>query len=220
MWAVLWTDLLQFILKMSMVILLAYFAVHAIGGMGALTAQVHAFDAAHGAGRDTLAFIPSTRLAVLPELPGAAELELVGELVSGRRAGRRRLHCAAHLFGEGREAFAGGDAVVQHCALCAAAVAVDPDGAGGAGAAAQSDGGAGRHGRRVRVGDGPLPAAEPARADAGRVCRGVHVHHRHASEPRRVVHDQRHLQAVFGARPQANATTSPPRASPPSWSPS
>jgi len=39
LWAVLWTDLLQFILKMSMVILLAYFAVHAVGGMGALATR-------------------------------------------------------------------------------------------------------------------------------------------------------------------------------------
>ena len=60
LWAVLWTDLLQFVLKMSMVCLLAYFAVHAVGGMGSLATQVHAFDAAHGQGRDTLAFIPST----------------------------------------------------------------------------------------------------------------------------------------------------------------
>lgn len=59
MWAVLWTDLVQFVLKLSMVILLAYFAVHAIGGMGALTQQVQAFDRVHG-GRDTLAFIPSS----------------------------------------------------------------------------------------------------------------------------------------------------------------
>jgi Na+/proline symporter len=57
LWAVLWTDLLQFILKMSMVVLLAYFAVHAVGGMGALATQVRAFDAGHA--RDTLAFIPS-----------------------------------------------------------------------------------------------------------------------------------------------------------------
>src|ERR1700737_4325235 len=32
MWAVLWTDLVQFVLKFSMVILLAYFAVKAVGG--------------------------------------------------------------------------------------------------------------------------------------------------------------------------------------------
>ena len=58
LWAVLWTDLVQFVLKLSMVVLLAYFAVHAVGGMHALTDQIHAFDRAHG-GRDTLAFVPS-----------------------------------------------------------------------------------------------------------------------------------------------------------------
>src|ERR1017187_3957530 len=57
LWAVLWTDLLQFILKMSMVCLLAYYAVHAIGGMHSLADHLHAFDAIHH--RDTLAFIPS-----------------------------------------------------------------------------------------------------------------------------------------------------------------
>jgi SSS family solute:Na+ symporter len=63
MWAVLWTDMVQFVLKMSMVILLAYFAVHAVGGMHSLADGVRAFDAAHrvnGQPRDTLAFIPAT----------------------------------------------------------------------------------------------------------------------------------------------------------------
>jgi Na+/proline symporter len=36
MWAVLWTDLVQFVIKMSAVIVLAVFAVRAVGGMGAL----------------------------------------------------------------------------------------------------------------------------------------------------------------------------------------
>lgn len=58
LWAVLWTDLVQFVLKLSMVVLLAFFAVRAIGGLHALSSQVHAFDAAHG-GRETLAFMPS-----------------------------------------------------------------------------------------------------------------------------------------------------------------
>jgi SSS family solute:Na+ symporter len=57
LWAVLWTDMVQFILKFSMVILLAYFAVHAVGGMHALTTQVRACDLFHQ--RDTLAFVPS-----------------------------------------------------------------------------------------------------------------------------------------------------------------
>ena len=42
LWAVLWTDMVQFILKFSMVILLAYFAVQAMGAMHSLTNQVRA----------------------------------------------------------------------------------------------------------------------------------------------------------------------------------
>ena len=56
MWAVLWTDLVQFVLKMSMVILLAYFAVHAVGGMHALADKVHEADKLLG--RDSLALVP------------------------------------------------------------------------------------------------------------------------------------------------------------------
>ena len=59
LWAVLWTDLVQFVLKFSMVILLAYFAVHAIGGMGSLTARVNAYDALHHRA-STLSFVPNT----------------------------------------------------------------------------------------------------------------------------------------------------------------
>src|SRR3954452_4923117 len=40
LWAVLWTDLVQFILKMSMVVALAVFAVKAIGGIGAIKAAL------------------------------------------------------------------------------------------------------------------------------------------------------------------------------------
>ena len=62
MWAVLWTDLVQFVLKFSMVILLAYFAVKAVGGMHSLVGMVKAFDASHpvaGHARDTLSFVPA-----------------------------------------------------------------------------------------------------------------------------------------------------------------
>src|SRR6478752_6578758 len=42
MWAVLWTDLVQFVIKMSAVIILAVYAVRAVGGMAALKAGVTA----------------------------------------------------------------------------------------------------------------------------------------------------------------------------------
>src|SRR5919107_1150472 len=40
LWAVLWTDLVQFVIKMSAVIVLAVYAVRAVGGMGELKAGV------------------------------------------------------------------------------------------------------------------------------------------------------------------------------------
>ncbi|HEX6747431.1 MAG TPA: sodium:solute symporter family protein [Longimicrobium sp.] len=60
MWAVLWTDLVQFVIKMSAVIVLAIFAVRAVGGMGALKAGL----AAHF-GSETAA------ISVLPVQVGA-----------------------------------------------------------------------------------------------------------------------------------------------------
>ena len=57
LWAVLWTDMVQFILKMSMVVALAVFAVHAVGGMSGLAEKVHASDVIRHT--DTLSFVPS-----------------------------------------------------------------------------------------------------------------------------------------------------------------
>ena len=55
MWAVLWTDLIQFIIKMTAVVILAVFTVRAVGGMAALKAGV----AAHFGGE-------TAALSVLP----------------------------------------------------------------------------------------------------------------------------------------------------------
>ncbi len=56
LWAVLWTDLLQFVLKMGMVIVLAVFAVRAVGGIHGLTSRLAAHDATTGS--QSLAFVP------------------------------------------------------------------------------------------------------------------------------------------------------------------
>src|SRR6476469_8313211 len=50
LWGVLVTDLVQFVLKMGMVIALAFFAVRAVGGLHALELKVSALDAAAGSG--------------------------------------------------------------------------------------------------------------------------------------------------------------------------
>jgi SSS family solute:Na+ symporter len=57
LWGVLWTDLFQFVLKMSIVIAVAYYAVAAAGGTGAMLARIQAMRVANGA-RDPLAFLP------------------------------------------------------------------------------------------------------------------------------------------------------------------
>src|SRR5262247_3397349 len=49
LWGVLVMDLFQFVLKMGMVIVLAYFSVKAIGGMEALKRKLHKLDAAKAA---------------------------------------------------------------------------------------------------------------------------------------------------------------------------
>src|ERR1700736_6208151 len=59
LWGVLWTDLFQFALKMTIVIAVAWYAVAAAGGMGALLARLAEMRAAAGPGAgDATAFIP------------------------------------------------------------------------------------------------------------------------------------------------------------------
>jgi SSS family solute:Na+ symporter len=57
LWGVLWTDLFQFVLKMAIVIGVAYCAVAATGGMGAMISKLGALQAGSGAS-DPLAFLP------------------------------------------------------------------------------------------------------------------------------------------------------------------
>lgn len=68
LWGVLVTDLFQFVLMMAMVILLAIFAVEAVGGIDALKTQVAALDAASGQTGSRLAFFPSFDSAWMPAL--------------------------------------------------------------------------------------------------------------------------------------------------------
>jgi len=67
LWGVLVTDLVQFVLKMGMVVALAYFAVRATGGLAALETKVRALDATAGGG-SRLTFFPSTDSAWMPAI--------------------------------------------------------------------------------------------------------------------------------------------------------
>ena len=66
LWGVLWTDLFQFVLKMGMVILLAYFAVGAAGGLGSLKSGLAQIEQGrHGAG-SILSFFPDLNSVWMP----------------------------------------------------------------------------------------------------------------------------------------------------------
>jgi solute:Na+ symporter, SSS family len=70
LWGVLWTDLVQFVLKMTMVIVLAFYAVRAVGGMSMLKSKLAAVDAARGAAvggsGSILSFIPDLHSPWMP----------------------------------------------------------------------------------------------------------------------------------------------------------
>ena len=70
LWGVLVMDLFQFVLKMGMVIVLAYFAVRAVGGMGALKLKLLALDAAKvatsGGQGSILSFLPDVGSPWMP----------------------------------------------------------------------------------------------------------------------------------------------------------
>jgi len=72
LWGVLVTDLVQFVIKMGMVIVLAVVAVDAVGGMAAMKAKLALVDAARGAaggGRGSvLSFLPDVGSAWMPLL--------------------------------------------------------------------------------------------------------------------------------------------------------
>jgi Na+/proline symporter len=72
LWGVLVTDLFQFALKMGMMVVLAYYAVRAVGGMEELTRRLLALDAAKaasGGGRGSiLSFVPDIGSAWMPML--------------------------------------------------------------------------------------------------------------------------------------------------------
>src|SRR3954471_389662 len=67
LWGVLVTDLVQFVLKMGMVVAHAYYAVRATGGLTALEMKVRALDATAGGG-SRLAFFPAADSAWMPAI--------------------------------------------------------------------------------------------------------------------------------------------------------
>jgi Na+/proline symporter len=66
LWGVLVTDLFQFVLKMSMVILLAVFAVESIGGISGLVAGIRSVEQGRGATGSLLSFVPDINSTWMP----------------------------------------------------------------------------------------------------------------------------------------------------------
>ncbi|NLV31590.1 MAG: Na+:solute symporter [Acidobacteria bacterium] len=67
-WGVLVTDLFQFVLKMGMMILLAFFAVRSVGGMEALVEKILELDSARQGGGSILSFVPEVGSVWMPML--------------------------------------------------------------------------------------------------------------------------------------------------------
>jgi Na+/proline symporter len=113
LWGVIVTDAFQFVIAMGGTILLAVFAVESVGGLGVLTEKA----AAHFGSVD----------AAFGVLPAAEQSwrAMVGCLVPRPGAWRRRIRGPANPLGQGRTARAVGDALVHHCTLCLAALALD-----------------------------------------------------------------------------------------------
>ncbi len=66
LWGVLVTDLVQFVLKMGMVIVLAVYAVRAVGGIEAMKTQLAAIDVARGGKGSVLNFVPDLDSTWMP----------------------------------------------------------------------------------------------------------------------------------------------------------
>ncbi len=66
LWGVLVTDMFQFVIKMGMVIVLAVFAIQAVGGIDAMKMKLAALDATRGAQGSVLSFVPDLNSAWMP----------------------------------------------------------------------------------------------------------------------------------------------------------
>src|SRR6202166_635582 len=66
LWGVLVTDLFQFVIKMGMVIVLAVYAVRAVGGIDAMKAKLAVIDATRGGQGSVLSFVPDLNSAWMP----------------------------------------------------------------------------------------------------------------------------------------------------------
>ncbi len=105
LWGVLWTDLFQFVLKMGIVIVVAYYGVIAAGGVGPMTGKNRS-DARSERRLGSSGVFPGFLARIFQRsavdiacdyFRGVSGNSVVGVLVSGRGARRRRVHRAANF---------------------------------------------------------------------------------------------------------------------------
>src|SRR5512141_3077616 len=68
LWGVLWTDLFQFVLKMGIVIGVAFYSVRAAGGMSGLIDKLNAMHASHPGSGNALSFFPDFSHGITAEM--------------------------------------------------------------------------------------------------------------------------------------------------------
>ncbi len=131
LWGVLVIDMVQFIIKMTAVIAAAYFAVQ-LPQIGGLSGLVDKLSAVKGpGGLNYLNMLPdfTQQLGSCRSRIRHADCRaVVGGMVSGCGTGWRELYRTADACLEIRERLARRGAVLQHCALCPAPLALDPGG--------------------------------------------------------------------------------------------
>ena len=195
LWGVLVTDMFQFVIKMSMVIVLAVAAVSAVGGIDQMKLKLADADRARGmpAG-SVLSFVPDLNSAWMPMLTFLVYVSVVwwatwypGAEPGGGGFVAQRMFCAKD---ERHSLLATLWFNIAHFALRPwpwilvglASIILYPNLAG--------------QGERLRDGDDRPSAAIAARADGGGVRRGVHVHDRDAAQLGRQLPGQRFLSAL------------------------
>ena len=218
LWGVLVTDLFQFILKMTMVVVLAWVAVVKIGGMQALKVQLQVVgDAVHKTGAQTsnpLAFFPDFHLgwtsSAVWTLPVLTFLMYLGvqwwsAWYPGAEPGGGG-YVAQRMFCAKDEKNSLGATLwfnIAHYAV--RPVAVDHHRAGGAGGVFTAWRPASRRGFRresaagIRDGAARLSSSGAARRDGGSISGGVHVNAGNAVELGRFLPGERSLPALSGA---------------------
>ena len=104
LWGVLVTDVFQFVIKMGMVIVLAVYAVNAVGGIDAMKVKLAAVDATRGGQGSVLSFVPDLNSAWMPMITFFVYISMNwwATWYPGAEPGGGRLHRAAHVLRQGR----------------------------------------------------------------------------------------------------------------------